>query len=381
MTKKSCFIRIFVLRLGQCVVAFSVFLLLTIFPFQQIDAGTTDGGNGAPEIPLSQGGKDPGIKLHAPNEMDPLALAYDCLMSLTLQVQGVSGALERAIKSGEHLVRLMSIDKAGKAGWSYTRVPTKASSKCGEPGSLDAFSDGTCNPSETPYMIQTGYAMAALAQLTLVTGEKRFLDSAVKAAGDSWNFGIIPKGCSDCFFYWYSYHPNDYGRYVRNTNLIMALGLAWLYVATGNESYRERVLAVTREEVYEVRRGNFGYYGVNDPRYPAKSVPDDRHVVHQIKALKDIGILLNQPQLLDSAERLLNSFLESKQWKKDLSTKATTAIAPCVLEDCSNRYAVQCGAARAAIGNLNPFQVIAAEPRGIIEKLAASKATGKQEKK
>lgn len=381
MAKESCFIGAYVLRLSQCVVVFSVFLLLTILPLPQIDAGTTGEGNGAPEIPLSQELKVPGINLHVPNEMDPLALAYDCLMSLALQVQGVPGALERAIKSGEHLVRVMSIDKAGKAGWSYTRLPTKASSKCGKPGSLDAFSDGTCNPPETPYMIQTGYAMAALAQLTLVTGEKRFLDSAVKAAEDSWNFGIVPKGCSDCFFYWYSYHPNDYGRYVRNTNLIMALGLAWLYVATGNESYRERVLAITRDEVYEVRLGNFGYYGVNDRRYPTNLASNDRHVVHQIKALKDIAILLNQPQLLDSAERLLDSFLESKQWKEDLSTKATMAIAPCVLGDCSNRYAVQCGAARTTIGKLNTFQVIAAEPRSIIEKLAASRATGKQEKK
>ena len=280
-------------------------------------------------------------------------------------------ALKRARTSGDLLFDSMTTDISGRAGWPYAQDNTKATAKCGRAGSLDAFGDGTCNLPETPYMIQTGYAVACLAQLKIATGDAKYLNLAKKAIDDSWSLGITASGCSDCFYYWYSYHPNDQGRYVRNTNLIMGLGVAWLYAATGDTKYGDRALAIARAEHREISAGNFGYFGIDDIRYKANPKLEaeriENHIPHQVKALKDIGTLLGNSQALEDSKVMLDAFLDCsnsrcrpnncKAWAAPVSCRSTATIAPCIWVERGEPYRSRCESVLKGLPRLNAFQI------------------------
>jgi len=306
---------------------------------------------------------------------NPLAFADDCLASIARYGQGAEGLLRRARADGDELVRLATLDANKRNGWPFNQRATEASKKCGQPGSLDAFSDGTCNPPETPYMLQTGYAVACLAQLYITTGEAKYVQAARKALSDSWNLGVSASGCRDCFYYWYSYHPNDLNRYVRNTNVAMGLGIAWMYAATGDPAYRDRALAIAKAEHYEIQSGNFGYFGADDPKFRAnpklESQGIENHIPHQVKGLKDIGKLLDNAQALSDAKVLLDSFLICKNercrpnnclvWAAPPSCRATATIAPCILADQGEPYKSRCDDVLKELPRLNSFQIFLLE--------------------
>lgn len=312
---------------------------------------------------------------------NPLGSAQDCLAAMSLYGQTHDKAiLLIAERAAEDLMQLRSVDVDGRTGWPYTSRATAKSAKCGIPGSLDAFGDGTCNPPETPYMLETGYAIACLAQLGISTGKHEYIDIAVKATKDSWKIGAQPKGCSGCFYYWYSYHDNDRGRFVRNSNLTMALGLAWLYVATQDNSYRDRASSIAQAESFELAKRNFGYFGSADPKFtsnPAfESQRIENHIPHQVKALKDLSIILGRSDLLRDASTLLSAYMDCRNercrpdncrdWGAPASCKGTMTIAPCILSDVDSRFSRQCELARAAVGKLNSFQTLSTTPMGNI---------------
>lgn len=310
-------------------------------------------------------------KPRLPTGTNPLVFAYDCLAALALYSSGkMPGELERAAADAEKLISMQTKDVNQRFGWSYLLDETEKTKKCGHPGALDAFGDGTCNPPGTPYMIQTGYAIACLAQLSIATGDAAYLTSARKAVADSWEMGTTLPGCKECFNYWYSYHPNDRNRYVRNTNLIMGYGLAWLYAATGDASYKERALSIARAEHREINAGNFGYFGIDDPRFRAnpkvESQRIENHIPHQVKALKDISALLGSPSAVKDAETMLEAFLNCtnercrpdncKAWAVPIACKATATIAPCILADRNEAYRLRCDQVRRQLRKLNAFQ-------------------------
>ncbi len=94
----------------------------------------------------------------------------------------------------ENLMKLQSNSETGASGWPY-KNNTGKTGRCHSPNSIDAFSDGTCNPPETPYMIQTGYAIACLGRAYLATKDNRYLELAQKAADDSWDLGVDDGSC------------------------------------------------------------------------------------------------------------------------------------------------------------------------------------------
>ena len=320
-------------------------------------------------------------KLSIPPGTDPLAFAYDCLASLALYSQERSGGgLKRAVTAADKLISMQAVDDNQRLGWSYLQEKTEKTKKCGQPGALDAFGDGTCNPPGTPYMIQTGYGIACLAQLSIATGDTKYLTSAKKAVADSWKLGTNLPGCKECYYYWYSYHPNDRNRYVRNTNLIMGYGLAWLYAATGNASYRERALSIAQAEHREIVAGNFGYFGIDDPKYRAnpkmESQRIENHIPHQVKALKDISALLGTPSAAKDAVTMLDAFLNCtnercrpdncKSWAAPVACKATATIAPCILADQSAVYRLRCDQVRGELKKLNAFQTLCCLARNLL---------------
>jgi hypothetical protein len=321
--------------------------------------------------------------LRSPVHNDALAIAYDCLASLAMHSKGARGAVQRAVDDAEKLRELQSLDSRGRAGWSYLKGETEKSRKCQKPGAIDAFGDGTCNPPETPYMIQTGYAVACLAQLHLATGQAKYLNLAKSTISDSWELGTAPLGCHECFYFWYSYHSNDLNRYVRNTNLIMGLGVAWLYAATGDVAYRNRALAIARAEHREINARNFGYFGIDDSRYQSnpklESQRIENHIVHQVKALKDIGTLLGHSQAIDDSKVMLDAFLECrnercrlqncKAWAAPASCKATATIAPCILTDQDGQYQSRCKDVLKELPRLNAFQLFLLDSTSEAERL------------
>ncbi len=330
-------------------------------------------------------------QLPGPDYDDPLAVAYDCLASLAPDTGEPATQLAHARADGDRLAVLRKQDDHGHSGWGYVERLTEKASKCHAAGSLDAFSDGSCNPPETPYMIQTGYAVACLAQLSIATKDPQFLNLAGKAIADSWNSGTTVPGCKNCFYYWYSYHQNDKNRYVRNTNLIMGLGVAWMYAATGDAKYRERALAIAQAEDREIRAGNYGYFGIDDPRYLAnprfEAERIENHLPHQVKALKDIGILLVNRQAIANSQVILDAFLNCnnqrcrpdncKAWAAPVSCAATATIAPCILADRGEPYQSRCAKVVANVKRLNAFQIFLGYSTSEVGKLQPAQSSAR----
>ncbi|MBL8394665.1 MAG: hypothetical protein JNK99_07945 [Candidatus Accumulibacter sp.] len=304
-------------------------------------------------------------------DADALAVAYDCLASLARYSRGSKALLGRAKADGDELLSMATVDGNKRTGWPYIQRTTEESKKCGQAGALDAFGDGTCNPPETPYMLQTGYAVACLAQLNIATGDVRYLQVARKALSDSWSLGSAVTGCQDCFYYWYSYHANDLNRFVRNPNVAMGLGLAWMFAATGEAIYRERALAIAKAEHHEIQAGNAGYFGIDDPKYKANPKFEaqriENHVPHQVKGLKDISKLTGNAQALGDAKSEMDSFLycrndrcrpgNCKAWAAPPSCQATATIAPCILADQGDPYQSLCEVVLKELPRLNAFQI------------------------
>lgn len=310
-----------------------------------------------------------GLSIYAVPD-DPLALSYNCLSAIaSLRLGDVEG-FARARTYAQKLVSSLVQDDAGLSGWTYVQRLTSKASKCGQAGSIDAFGDGTCNPTNTPYMLQTGYAIGCLSQMSVVTQNDDYLRLAIRVVGDSWELGAAPVGCTECFYYWYSYHQNDRNRYVRNTNLAMGFGLAWLYVATQEPAYRQRLNAIVRSEHYELAKANYGYFGVADPRYVRDPLHEseriENHVVHQVHALKSISLILKDPSAMGIAQELLDSYLgcsnrrclrgDCASWAAPIACKATATIIPCVLADVLPKYRARCDEVLRAFPGLNAFQ-------------------------
>ena len=177
-------------------------------------------------------------------EMIPLRLLRSCLAFVSIAERGNAVALDRARVFAHRLISMAQKKSSSVVGWGYNS--TRRDMRCTVLGSIDAFNDGTCNPPSTSYMFQTGYAISCLARTALLTRDAELLLAAREAADASWEIGTRLNGCHDCFFYWYSYSPNDVGRFVRNTNVLMGMG-----TCLALEGFRGRSLSGTRDRNHE----------------------------------------------------------------------------------------------------------------------------------
>ena len=319
----------------------------------------------------------PGMPVLIPPLMaiDPLWLAEDCLGAMALYRAGEPTARPRAVIDADKLLSLRAQDVSGRSGWPYVQSLTPAAEKCGVAGSLDAFGDGTCNPSETPYMIQTGYAVACLSQVAGITNDRKYLEAATTAIEDSWSLGVDNATCPGSYDYRYSYHENDVGRFVRNTNAIMGVGLIWLFDVTANPKYRQRALAIARAEHCEIAAGNLGYFGMADRRYATSPQVESRrienHILHQVKFLQRVADKFGQPEAQRDAKTLLGAFLTCKEphcrpnncaaWAVPLECRASQNVAFC-MDESEEQWKSACETARAMFSRLNGFQLYLMEP-------------------
>ena len=306
---------------------------------------------------------------------DPLWFAEDCLGAMALFRAGEPMALGRAVADADRLLSLRVQDSTGRSGWPYVQALTPAAQKCGVAGSLDAFGDGTCNPPETPYMIQTGYAVACLSQVAGITHDRKYLVPATTAIEDSWSLGVDDATCPGSYDYLYSYHANDIGRFVRNTNAIMGVGLIWLFDVTANPKYRQRALAIARAEHCEIAAGNLGYFGMADRRYAASPQLESRrienHIPHQVKFLQLVAERFGRPEAQRDARGLLDAYLTCSEprcrpnncaaWGVSAECRVSESIAPC-MDTRDERWLSACAAARAKFSRFSGYQLYLMEP-------------------
>jgi hypothetical protein len=236
---------------------------------------------------------------------DPAKLGQECLASIALQSEEGDRAIRQMRKSADRLIELSDLAGDGKRGWTVDPALTRQNN-CAGPGTLRPFNHPACNPRYTKYMFETAFAIACLAKATLVTHDDRYLKVAREAIAASWSIGTNVDKCPDCFYYWYSYSPNDVGRYVRNTNALMGMAIAWAWLASGDDSYRRRAHAVASSELREMAAHNNGYFGIDDVRYRTDPSNEasyfENHAAHVIKADYDLSVIFRDKALLTHSE-------------------------------------------------------------------------------
>ena len=217
------------------------------------------------------------------------------------------------------LVQQKDLNEDGKVGWGVP-ADRKKHKKCSQEGMLDSFGDGSCNPVHTEYAFQTALSVMCLARAHELTGEQAFLEVATRAVEDWWNVGEHPKGCTECFYYWYSRDRNDFSRYVRNTNVLMASAVVQVWRLSGQADYRLRAEQVAKAELREIENGNFGYFGIDDPRYSADPAREARRVEDHApwvsKGLLDIGRTLGNRAVVGTGELLQRHWQQHGQSAK-----------------------------------------------------------------
>ncbi len=274
---------------------------------------------------------------------DPAKLGQECLAAIALQPEEGSRAISQMRKSADRLIELSDLAGDGKPGWSVDPGLTR-NNNCAGPGTLRPFNHPACNPRYTKYMFETAFAIACLSKATLLTHDQRYLNAAREAIAASWSIGTNVHECPGCFYYWYSYSPNDKDRYVRNTNALMGMAVAWAWMASHDDRYRQRAQAIAATELREMMARNNGYFGMDDVRFrkdpSAEAQYFENHAADVIKADFDLSVILNDAALLTSTEKYWQKWQGCTNarcargcnvWGAPISCQNSYTFTPCVL--------------------------------------------------
>jgi hypothetical protein len=191
--------------------------------------------------------------------------------------------------------RLLELGRT-KGALSWGLPPTIKSPKCPLPGSVDAFSDRTCNSPDTSYTFQSGLAIACLAEAAKVLDQPKLADVAVKSLGYWVDRQQATPDCAECLSFPYSDSPNDAGRRVRNVNLFMGLGAAALVKWHDHVPAVAVLQKIMAGEVRELGQQNYGYLGVDDPDW--KSRPSERSKIenHYVSIMLAASYISSLPE-------------------------------------------------------------------------------------
>jgi hypothetical protein len=235
---------------------------------------------------------------------NPAAAAYHCLAAASAYRRAQQGAafsseftgkLQRATRaSADFLVQ--GAGRWGGLGW-------------GLDDPWDAFGDGTTNPATTVYAFQTGLAIWCLAEAAAVTGERAYRNLAVRAQAAYRQRAYVRHGqgypidCTSCGYFWYSLSANDAGRFVKNTNIEMAVSGLALDRYQASPADREAGMAAAFSQLGEIRTyQNYGYLGRYDRGYTAAgSKSFDDHNSFEAYLLLRAGELLGRADLTEAA--------------------------------------------------------------------------------
>lgn len=166
------------------------------------------------------------------------------------------------------------MNRNGTYGWGrYWSKSEGTPSRPGD-GSNTTFSMGCALERNKAYddeMYDNARIGHFLLELHLVTRDPRYLNATRQMIDDSWTFG--EKDGDGGFYYYKTIGSCDRGWHVKNINMLMAVPMALLSQITGEAKYRERLDAMMKAELAEIRRTidgkpapNLGYYGVQTMR-------------------------------------------------------------------------------------------------------------------
>ncbi len=241
------------------------------------------------------------------SQIDPFGgLAYqDDALARSAQVFAVSDParsqryITEATAISDYFVQNDALESDGKIGW-------------GLPVAWDAFGDGTINPANQIYGFQTALVSWALLDTYTVTQNSAYLTAVESAMANYAPSGTTSFGqiCQSCFMFWYSTNPNDVGRYVKNTNVLLGQVEAELFRVTGDSQYQAVASAIYNEETYEiVQHGNYRYLGVDDPKFNPATSPD-AHIALETFAYSQIAsaLGLNDSQTQATFDGMVKAF-------------------------------------------------------------------------
>jgi hypothetical protein len=152
------------------------------------------------------------------------------------------------------------------------------------------------------YAFQTGLAIWCLAEAGDVLGNSTYATLA-KTANSAYRehafvaYGMgHPIDCTSCGYFWYSRAANDVGRYVKNTNIEMAVAGLVVDRRFGDAAAKDAGEKAASSQYGEiVSYANYGYLGRYDSAYVAgKSAFDDHNSF-------EAYLLLRAAQLLGNA--------------------------------------------------------------------------------
>jgi len=300
--------------------------------------------------------------------LNPVQDALDCFGAAALARTLGASATARVAADADALIALSNPAHTGKAGWSLPIADT--AKNCDGPGTAITF-ETECNQAGTIFMFETGLALTCLGKAYDLTHKAEYLAAAQKAVDASWTAGGASPDCPNCFAYWYSLNAADVGRYVRNTNVLMGMGLAALYADTHDPRYAARLTQIANAERAEMAAHNFGYYGIADLRQRRDPGRErrwiDNHVPYVAKGLYEIGVAIGDPVAQDEAAKAMDVWMTCRgvdcgnscaQWGADPARcMVTQTAAPCFFTKRSDIFKAACQAYLDKAVKLNGYQI------------------------
>jgi hypothetical protein len=182
--------------------------------------------------------------------------------------------LDKARIAADTIVGYPDMNHNGTYGWGRYWPKIEGSQSQPGDGSNTTFAIGCLLEKNKPYddeMYDNARIGHFLLEFYEVTKIPSYLEVVRRMIDDTWDVG--ERNRDGGFFYFKTIGPCDRGWHVKNVNMLMAVPIALLARITGKPKYRERLEAMIRAELDEVRRmidgkpaPNLGYYGVQTMR-------------------------------------------------------------------------------------------------------------------
>lgn len=252
------------------------------------------------------------------------------------------------VRIADFLVRYRDMDNDGKIGW-------------GASFAWDAFQDNTVNPAHTEYAFQTPIVIYCLADAYEATSDDDYLVSSSWAINHFGAFGTtnVSSSCSNCYYYWYSHSPYDKGRFVKNTNVLMGLGIARWAKIRNNSVYLNRANQIYNAEKWEIdTKKNFAYLGMSDPKYKLRR---DSHIWTEIFFADEAASLLGKTDNVNMLNALRNDFWACAEACNASTSTTYGFFTACIIayRDSDSRLACEKGIKENAGSNTWDFAMIA----------------------
>lgn len=283
---------------------------------------------------------------------EPASASYHCLATASALRRARAGASF----SPAFVAKLEAATKAS-AGALVASASTWGGDGWGLDAAWDAFGDGTTNPATTVYAFQTGLAIWCLAEAGDVLGDagmkalaKKAMDAYRASAFVAYGKGY-PIDCTSCGYFWYSRSKSDVGRYVKNTNVEMAVAALVVDRRQGdatNKAVGAQAAASHYGEI--VSYSNYGYLGRYDASYVAGASLFDDHNSFEVYLLFRAGQLLANAAFQTAAETHYDAYAPK-------GSAAYVAYAACHLARVHAPAAKACRDYVTASGATNPAGV------------------------